>query len=211
MPPVYARFHVLRRAGPVENDKTLCTMGTALPPRQQSGLSLISDAATICPILRDHARACESWMWSEIACEEKPPKMTVCGAPMRAHASTAVASSRRCTHIDTNAVQRFLTPNDLSTLAKRQTSDGVADRSSVRISPARFPDRRGLFLRQLSDGDPDSCGTKFSLPPTNTSQTERCSSREPFVHGLNTPLTRNSPRIFRVAIASSIEGARIGY
>ena len=38
-------------------------------------------------------RASQSWMRSLSAVEEKPPKTTVCGAPMRAHASIATTVS----------------------------------------------------------------------------------------------------------------------
>ena len=34
-----------------------------------------------------------SWMRSRTASGEKPPKITLCGAPIRAHASMAIGSS----------------------------------------------------------------------------------------------------------------------
>jgi hypothetical protein len=37
--------------------------------------------------------AWESWMRPASASAEKPPKTTVCGAPIRAHASMAIGSS----------------------------------------------------------------------------------------------------------------------
>jgi len=51
---------------------------------------------------------------------EKPPKITVCGAPMRAQASSAMASSEPCP-CRWHPIA-LLTPSDFSTFANLETS-----------------------------------------------------------------------------------------
>jgi len=65
---------------PLSASSVLSLRGTMLPRRQAP-----SDVMTIVPA--------QSLMRSDRLSELKPPKTTLCGAPMRAHASMAIGSS----------------------------------------------------------------------------------------------------------------------
>ncbi len=78
---VRRRTSTLRTAGSRSHAaSTFALSGTTAPRRQAPSQVTITRLSASCTR-------------STIACAANPPKITLCGAPMRAHASTATASS----------------------------------------------------------------------------------------------------------------------